>query len=166
MRRLARSRYARGSSPQARGTLMRPTFSGLKLTVHPRRRGEHLSYCCTSGELCGSSPQARGTHYCLILIALNARFIPAGAGNTPRPRPPRCCQPVHPRRRGEHQPSVVIICDADGSSPQARGTLGTHPSDTSRERFIPAGAGNTAAAAPPGIKIAVHPRRRGEHSMV
>ncbi len=111
-----------GSSPQARGThlafalralfrqfipagagntagealLMRP------LTVHPRRRGEHLLARRTPTSAPGSSPQARGTPCMAMDRPASFRFIPAGAGNTGTCRSAKPARPVHPRRRGEH----------------------------------------------------------------
>ena len=72
-------------------------------------------------------------------------------------------QAVHPRRRGEHvgrrRPSV----DNRGSSPQARGTPLDERLAALKNRFIPAGAGNTCARPRKTRAIPVHPRRRGEH---
>ena len=51
-----------------------------------------------------------------------------------------------------------------GSSPLARGTHVETASALSRERFIPAGAGNTPSLKPNTITESVHPRWRGEHN--
>ncbi len=50
-----------------------------------------------------------------------------------------------------------------GSSPLARGTRGNGHQACALERFIPAGAGNTAASSARARASAVHPRWRGEH---
>ena len=50
-----------------------------------------------------------------------------------------------------------------GLSPLARGTLTIAYLNTSPHRFIPAGAGNTAAASRPAGGDTVYPRWRGEH---
>ena len=59
--------------------------------------------------------------------------------------------------------SSAIRC-APGSSPQARGTPERDRVRRCVGRFIPAGAGNTAAHTSGVPTSAVHPRRRGEHS--
>ena len=145
--------------------------------VHPRRRGEHQMRPERGERVNGSSPQARGTLSEPGIIGHDDRFIPAGAvpldrfipagaGNTCRSagRPARI--PVHPRRRGEHNREHGLTTISDGSSPQARGTLTIVPIKVPRDRFIPAGAGNTPED--PGCSRAtpVHPRRRGEHSSI
>ena len=177
---------AYGSSPQARGTLSAlyaryrnrwfipagagntdpATHTAFEVSVHPRRRGEHLvtAVCDHSGN--GSSPQARGTQGANLRGAYLGWFIPAGAGNTSRPPVLTRLVSVHPRRRGEHITSNVERLPVVGSSPQARGTLPKHGYRVVTDRFIPAGAGNTPVLDSPASGSAVHPRRRGEHSPV
>ena len=91
-----------GSSPQARGTpapalakpeevRFIPAGAGnteynkkgrMIVSVHPRRRGEHLNCLSRNFSVTGSSPQARGTPEEDARDSGSDRFIPAGAGNT------------------------------------------------------------------------------------
>ena len=176
--------YNHGSSPQARGT---PTLLGLympavrfipagagntdlqtlyfhRITVHPRRRGEHTFSNIEHQSLEGSSPQARGTLAYYAVNQLRNRFIPAGAGNTPAANRARTAAAVHPRRRGEHSRAASPASSYAGSSPQARGTPAEVGAPEVGARFIPAGAGNTGSASGASASVAVHPRRRGEHA--
>ena len=91
------------------------------------------------------------------------RFIPARAGNTPRDARGASRRSVHPRSRGEHQGQGLDVGRVDGSSPLARGTQGETDDFPSLDRFIPARAGNTAAARGSRPRTWVHPRSRGEH---
>ena len=136
------------------------------VTVHPRRRGEHAPRRGGRGLTHGSSPQARGTRWIYPCATGQLRFIPAGAGNTIAVAAFAPYVAVHPRRRGEHASSAPTCAARTGSSPQARGTPFCHKLSSVSNRFIPAGAGNTASE--PGIcdAHAVHPRRRGEHYRV
>ena len=172
-----------GSSPQARGTPATargpvathrfiPAGAGNTFLVrigmainpvHPRRRGEHRLGQSRLLDSYGSSPQARGTLGMPIPVQYGRRFIPAGAGNTNVRDDRHYIQPVHPRRRGEHNPMRMLLLIAVGSSPQARGTLTLHYTAGQFDRFIPAGAGNTCGKNPTLIWMSVHPRRRGEH---
>ncbi len=172
-----------GSSPQARGTLAPNDVDALErrfipagagntriaatyrenLSVHPRRRGEHSTAAPCIRPADGSSPQARGTQGARLDYDWQQRFIPAGAGNTRYPKDAPDTQPVHPRRRGEHD-----LCEHDtlpygGSSPQARGTRESCGLPLLSWRFIPAGAGNTFPVRIYSGLFSVHPRRRGEH---
>ena len=53
---------------------------------------------------------------------------------------------------------------SNGSSPRVRGTLIASATTLSRQRFIPACAGNTVSIGSSASPIAVHPRVCGEHS--
>ena len=91
------------------------------------------------------------------------RFIPAGAGNTGRYDLGPQSGAVYPRWRGEHRYLIIRAGFPTGLSPLARGTHQMPAVRMPRSRFIPAGAGNTAASRR-AIKIgAVYPRWRGEH---
>ena len=70
---------------------------------------------------------------------------------------------VHPRWRGEHATAMDWINTEDGSSPLARGTQVNIARDLERDRFIPAGAGNTRSSRRRTPGGPVHPRWRGEH---
>ncbi len=73
---------------------------------------------------------------------------------------------VYPRWRGEHEAISKTPAIAAGLSPLARGTPGVERQMTEKERFIPAGAGNTSPLLTPGKSAAVYPRWRGEHPFI
>ena len=112
----------------------------------------------------GSSPRARGTRGRGSARFLPARFIPAGAGNTPPSTGADPATTVHPRGRGEHVMVARPALAMSGSSPRARGTQQTPLANRYPDRFIPAGAGNTCVIAVLPPQPPVHPRGRGEHS--
>ena len=91
-----------GLSPLARGTLAQCQISYVSArfipagagntasagiaaaldAVYPRWRGEHRSRQAITSPMSGLSPLARGTLSCSYRVYYQARFIPAGAGNT------------------------------------------------------------------------------------
>ncbi len=153
-----------GSSPRARGTLsvsdtMRssnrfiPAGAGNTIparpragyvAVHPRGRREHSPPKRLARSASGSSPRARGAPERDDLARQELRFIPAGAGNTPRSITLARMAAVHPRGRGEHRTKFSYGHMGHGSSPRARGTRPVRPVSAFCNRFIPAGAGNTS----------------------
>ena len=134
------------------------------VTVHPRWRGEHSGSISANHGKDGSSPLARGTRTRADWRAVENRFIPAGAGNTPESEQDEYKLAVHPRWRGEHDRRAGFEQRRHGSSPLARGTRPRSPLLMFNLRFIPAGAGNTGRAADFSHPSPVHPRWRGEHS--
>ncbi len=108
--------------PAGAGNTGRGGSPSRRLPVYPRRRGEHPAGMGQDNLCCGLSPQARGTPYLRLAVNIWRRFIPAGAGNTPKSNRQRNLRPVYPRRRGEHAASVPFIQVSAGLSPQARGT--------------------------------------------
>ncbi len=112
----------------------------------------------------GLSPLARGTQYPAFWGRESSRFIPAGAGNTPRQYFWGYQSPVYPRWRGEHLPWYSLVLYQSGLSPLARGTRLYVPRSEGKGRFIPAGAGNTTLRRPVATSVTVYPRWRGEHS--
>jgi len=173
-----------GSSSRARGTRRRrrrprhrfrfiPACAGntrarsppnRRGSVHPRVRGEHSAISRITTGSTGSSPRARGTRAEGRREFLVSRFIPACAGNTPKPRARWMIWPVHPRVRGEHHGYRMKSHSLTGSSPRARGTLMDETGANKQERFIPACAGNTPGGCPIVAHPPVHPRVRGEHT--
>ncbi len=131
--------------------------------VHPRGCGEHLTGWRLNTFSVGSSPRVRGTHRGLGRASDRSRFIPAGAGNTPRARGRLSTSPVHPRGCGEHSSIICCSVTTPGSSPRVRGTPVCCAENRIDWRFIPAGAGNTRRDRCAIAHWPVHPRGCGEH---
>ena len=114
--------FAGGSSPRGRGTSMSapisqshmrfiPAWAGnissprnwtTRPAVHPRVGGEHHNRVRIDHSSNGSSPRGRGTFAGESMEHVQRRFIPAWAGNIPRPRQSSDRNSVHPRVGGEH----------------------------------------------------------------
>ncbi|CCS24847.1 hypothetical protein SA42_1366 [Salmonella enterica subsp. enterica serovar Agona str. 42.E.09] len=134
------------------------------MPVYPRWRGEHNKWDDPVVRDAGLSPLARGTLvFICISLPLN-RFIPAGAGNTPKPGFALGQLAVYPRWRGEHNKWDDPVVQDAGLSPLARGTLHRFCQSNRQFRFIPAGAGNTATNGVLTSQSPVYPRWRGEHT--
>ena len=91
-------------------------------SVYPRWRGEHEAVVTVDYLHAGLSPLARGTRNNAVRRFLTDRFIPAGAGNTPRWFRIAMDIAVYPRWRGEHNVPAILGNGLRGLSPQARGT--------------------------------------------
>ena len=111
--------------------------------VHPRVCGEHSRRQPAGGVVSGSSPRVRGTRSTGGAIALIIR--------------------VHPRVCGEHRKGHRQRVGVAGSSPRVRGTRDDDRHHVSRQRFIPACAGNTGGCPRRTHVDTVHPRVCGEH---
>ena len=112
--------------------------------------------------LSGSSPRTRGTDVAVVGNQRRDRFIPAHAGNSTHKSTPNSPATVHPRARGEQTRTAIARPRCAGSSPRTRGTVDAGSTGGADHRFIPAHAGNRAAASRRCHRSAVHPRARGE----
>ena len=111
----------------------------------------------------GSSPLARGTRYPSTCARHRRGLIPARAGNTFRHQRQLQGARAHPRSRGEHSTSWLLILFSEGSSPLARGTPAAVESISRFTGLIPARAGNTPFPIHRYPACGAHPRSRGEH---
>ena len=178
--------WSDGSSPHARGALLRPgpaarasgiipayagsTSTGCRsrrtMPDHPRIRGEHLDMQTKVHHDLGSSPHTRGALGGDHLRRAHDGIIPAYAGSTEESVITTASSPDHPRIRGEHAMALGDGRLGEGSSPHTRGARGAGPLDGGRERIIPAYAGSTRRGCRPVPRSRDHPRIRGEHRTV
>ena len=148
---------------------------------HPRSRGVYENPMDTTDIAAGSSPLARGLHWCSFCVSGLVGIIPARAGFTVSKRPWRISARDHPRSRGVYlRPARDPITSADhprsrgvyktltppaapspGSSPLARGLLLAHIADLEDTRIIPARAGFTRCCCWARMRLWDHPRSRG-----
>ena len=134
---------APGLIPARAGNTGRPTTDSPRAWAHPRSRGEHPEFPAGRAACRGSSPLARGTPHRKRSSVLLAGLIPARAGNTRAARAGTGGYKAHPRSRGEHYPSVLLLLRLRGSSPLARGTPNAVDAAKPAPGLIPARAGNT-----------------------
>ena len=131
--------------------------------VHPRSCGERTHLTDAEVAHPGSSPLARGTRNVNRLQAVEARLIPARAGNTSSNALAAFFMPAHPRSHGEHSMNAAVSGSCIGSSPLARGTQSACRRLQAEVWLIPARAGNTSIAWLRACIRSAHPRSRGEH---
>ena len=154
-----------GSSPHTRGALagldaergperIIPAYAGstpsvysatVKLSDHPRIRGEHSPALMPIAGRSGSSPHTRGAPSRSNNGIFTPWIIPAYAGSTSRSRRRRRGAWDHPRIRGEHGGGVLVHLPDAG--------------------IIPAYAGSTQNICDGRHEEVDHPRIRGEHPL-
>ncbi len=155
-----------GSSPHGRGTVwcvhtpirherFIPAWAGNSISlaaceklvaVHPRMGGEQEAHQVQNFDFFGSSPHGRGTVEDANNHWIDARFIPAWAGNRRSIRHESSGAPVHPRMGGEQACATDAVAFRLGSSPHGRGTGKIAAMALFLFRFIPAWAGNRLPA--------------------
>ena len=156
--------HGAGSSPRVRGTARLAGAARDDPRFIPAGAGEQGSATGATTAPVGSSPRVRGTGDRLPPCGPWRRFIPAGAGNSTVGRRGPGRSPVHPRGCGE-QRSIRCVADTrNGSSPRVRGTGSMQGIWFFRNRFIPAGAGNSIFIISTLLSTAVHPRGCGEQN--
>ena len=148
--------------PACAGNASRISATCSATPVHPRMRGERSRKTGERAPVGGSSPHARGTRQADHLNRIVQRFIPAYAGNATTLHRPHFWNSVHPRIRGERDPTYTTDGLKRGSSPHTRGTHWRYLGRWLGRRFIPAYAGNARAPRWPTWPNTVHPRIRGE----
>ena len=89
--------------PAGAGNTISVMLKDIAGSVYPRWRGEHWQNKHRGTRGAGLSPLARGTLDQAVLFFQRRRFIPAGAGNTPKEIASQLNLPVYPRWRGEHK---------------------------------------------------------------
>ena len=134
----------------------------LQITVHPRACGEQVRVRRSTAAYFGSSPRLRGTALEVAAPYSHDRFIPAPAGNRPRPPCSRTACSVHPRACGEQMGTTHQQDQDNGSSPRLRGTANPPKPGQLPGRFIPAPAGNRIFCPSSFSTLSVHPRACGE----
>ena len=128
---------------------------------HPRSRGVYVESATVTGPDTGSSPLARGLRTCPCTGSWRRRIIPARAGFTGGRPLDRRLPGDHPRSRGVYSYHSAAAAAATGSSPLARGLLGTTFPYSQLPRIIPARAGFTPRPRRATIRSWDHPRSRG-----
>ena len=152
-----------GSSPLARGLLIRDNYPYARIRIiparagftdadirrayrggdHPRSRGVYPCPSRAIGYARGSSPLARGLRQDSLSTIRMMRIIPARAGFTTPPPASLVAAEDHPRSRGVYSSPARRPLAWSGSSPLARGLPQGPGRDGGRSGIIPARAGFT-----------------------
>ena len=150
-----------GSSPLARGLLVKFEPKEMERRIIPARAGFTWEKNWASALVMGSSPLARGLPERPARPGAAVRIIPARAGFTTRRGGRSGPASDHPRSRGVYLRVRMAGGRGGGSSPLARGLLAQRLAVAGRARIIPARAGFTSLRPTGGCWPRDHPRSRG-----
>ena len=170
-----------GSSPRMRGKLHQvqrathadriiPAHAGQTSSIprlrpmrsdHPRACGANKGAFAQTLSADGSSPRMRGKHLGADRFNQRGRIIPAHAEQTfPQLFCPVFCSD-HPRACGANHGGRAAFHAIHGSSPRMRGKLGQIIKTETRNRIIPAHAGQTHGGVIVAVPSTDHPRACG-----
>ena len=153
----------RGIIPAYAGSTLRNVIIDAQKADHPRIRGEHHRRSHRTERRLGSSPHTRGALAMPVHTRRGWGIIPAYAGST-TPSWKVTGKPAdHPRIRGEHHCTSIVIRPGSGSSPHTRGARVRDQHTPRRLGIIPAYAGSTPSSGRARAPRRDHPRIRGEH---
>ena len=127
-------------------------------------RGENPAAHAQSSTSRGTSPRARGKPHQDCWFGPQVRNIPACAGKTCSGQMNHRAAREHPRVRGENHVPILRFHHRKGTSPRARGKLGTALAEAVSVGNIPACAGKTQICGPGSGYPGEHPRVRGENT--
>ena len=136
----------------------------MKISAHPRSRGENRPRTAVLPARCGSSPLTRGKRLGVFVSLIRDGLIPAHAGKTPGRGGQAGRGEAHPRSRGENGFWPCVRMSAGGSSPLTRGKQRHNVRRGESVGLIPAHAGKTANLLLRRARRTAHPRSRGENS--
>ena len=151
----------RGSIPAHAGEPTVNTAVQSSAWVYPRPRGGTRNGCGHNHPRRGLSPPTRGNRRRRASGRRWRGSIPAHAGEPQERLSPCPRQRVYPRPRGGTQSPDGKRGMGLGLSPPTRGNLLTMPNAKTRERSIPAHAGEPSSAGCPKSSARVYPRPRG-----
>ena len=162
---ISRASMARtmGSSPHTRGALLHSRVDAGDRGIIPAYAGSTDFLGDALAAIGGSSPHTRGAPTSCRSSRSRLRIIPAYAGSTWGCTWFGMVTTDHPRIRGEHYGSEIVVVEGLGSSPHTRGALVAEDDSGLPGRIIPAYAGSTSRRCCDSCHIPDHPRIRGEH---
>ena len=145
---------------------MRAPHLPIRSTVYPRGCGGATVWTASRLLVGGLSPRVRGSPLHRPRAAPRRRSIPAGAGEPPRPCPPRAARRVYPRGCGG-APRISRSTDPSGGlSPRVRGSLLNSRGELGHVGSIPAGAGEPSCGSRSRGRPAVYPRGCGGAALI
>ncbi len=131
------------------------------VTDHPRACGANPETIRGRRRPGGSSPRMRGKRRASSAPTPRGRIIPAHAGQTESAEARLSWNTDHPRACGANEGGVRSSIALSGSSPRMRGKPSISQRIYSRNRIIPAHAGQTASSTFCEVPSSDHPRACG-----
>ena len=113
-----------GSIPASAGEPPGGGVSTYRGKVYPRECGGTTVYIAPPSIVIGLSPRVRGNHKVSLRDVINARSIPASAGEPAMNTAILMVFSVYPRECGGTEPAEYDPNDAPGLSPRVRGNQG------------------------------------------
>ncbi len=147
-----------GSIPACAGEPARPPHRAGPARVHPRVCGGARATTVRAVVVDGPSPRVRGSHRRARRRALDARSIPACAGEPYYIRPRFALYTVHPRVCGGAVDTYNGCFPGYGPSPRVRGSHNALRCPSAKHGSIPACAGEPPPPRRPRCPGTVHPR--------
>ena len=160
-RRAGHGRAARLIPASGETTPPRRSRSG-RWRAHPRERGDDLVSRPVPKPVWGSSPRAGRRRRQVTTRRTQRGLIPASGETTGSVSASASSSAAHPRERGDDEGHMDVYSFPEGSSPRAGRRPGRRRTGRPPGGLIPASGETTAPCGPSRLRMAAHPRERGD----